>query len=113
MVLLERVGSSYASGPLRRTDPNINVCMENSKTYRTYGWTIDHFFHCQGTTQTLYKQKCRWLIGGYPIGSFKFRATTIGEGAACLGRDAAKERHAAGEMFFHGTEEWLLQLWPR
>ncbi|MEH6372882.1 NucA/NucB deoxyribonuclease domain-containing protein [Streptomyces sp. KLMMK] len=65
---------------LRRTDPNINVCMENRKTYRTYGWTIDHFFHCQGTTQTLYKQKCRWLIGCYPIGSFRFRATTIGEG---------------------------------
>ncbi|MCX4671324.1 hypothetical protein OG453_32365 [Streptomyces sp. NBC_01381] len=51
-------------GPaLRRTDPNINVCMENSKTYRTYGWTIDHFFHCQGTTQTLYKQRCRIYYG--------------------------------------------------
>ncbi|MBB5120886.1 hypothetical protein AF335_05820 [Streptomyces eurocidicus] len=33
--------------------------------------------------------------------------------AASLGRAAARERHAAGEMFFHGTEEWLIQLWPR
>jgi hypothetical protein len=32
--------------------------------------------------------------------------------AASRGRAAAHERHAAGEMFFHGTEEWLLQLWP-
>ncbi|MCA6091380.1 hypothetical protein LE181_04235 [Streptomyces sp. SCA3-4] len=64
---------------IRRTTPDINVCMGNDKTYRTYGWTIDHFFHCQGTTQTLYKQRC-WIFGCYPVGSFTFRATTIGQG---------------------------------
>ncbi|MGW0732459.1 NucA/NucB deoxyribonuclease domain-containing protein [Streptomyces sp. NPDC002851] len=64
---------------LKRRDPDINVCMENSNTYREYGWTIDHFFYCQGTRQTLYKQRCNWFFC-YPVGSFSFRATTIGEG---------------------------------
>lgn len=32
----------------KRQNPDINVCMEDSRTYREYGWTIDHFFHCQG-----------------------------------------------------------------
>ncbi|GHB48537.1 hypothetical protein GCM10010377_44330 [Streptomyces viridiviolaceus] len=31
--------------------------------------------------------------------------------AASRGRARAQQRHAAGELFFRGTEEWLLQLW--
>ncbi|WP_329460985.1 hypothetical protein [Streptomyces sp. NBC_01431] len=30
----------------------------------------------------------------------------------CLGREATRIRHAAGEATPHGVEEWLLRLWP-
>ncbi|MFC7017938.1 NucA/NucB deoxyribonuclease domain-containing protein [Streptomyces viridiviolaceus] len=73
-----REGSDEGPSTKRQT-PDINVCMENSRTYREYGWTIDHFFHCQGTRQTLYKRQCR-LFWCWNVGSFSFRATTIGQG---------------------------------
>ncbi|MFI6288258.1 hypothetical protein ACIBCM_26520 [Streptomyces sp. NPDC051018] len=47
---------------------------------------------------------CEVLDLGGP-GTYRLRA-------ASRHRAAAQERHTAGEMFFRGTEQWLIQIWP-